>query len=82
MLVDTSFLLVYVHDGVRIECVDCKVRCRLLIGALDKRDMLHDHDSSICIGEVDVGADLSRSTHCSCLAELAQGQTFGPWESN
>ena len=24
--------------------------------------MLHDHDSSICIGEVDVGADLSRST--------------------
>ena len=42
--------------------------------------MLHDHDSSICIGEVDVGADLSRSTHCSCIAELAQGQTFGPWE--
>ena len=44
--------------------------------------MLHVHDSSICIGEVDVGADLSRSTHFLCLAKLAQGQTFGPWESN
>ena len=44
--------------------------------------MLHDHDSPICIGEVDVGADLSKSTHCLCLAELAEGQTFGPWESN
>ena len=58
MLVDTSFLLVYVHDVMSIKCV------------------------SICIGEVDVGADLSRLTHCLCLAELAQGQTFGPWESN
>ena len=27
------------------------------------RYMLHVHDSPICIGEVDVGADLSRSTH-------------------
>ena len=41
-----------------------------------------DAPTSERLTEVDVSADLSRSTHCSCLAELAQGQTFGPWESN
>ena len=35
MLVDTSFLSVYVHVGVSIEYVDCKVKYRLLITALD-----------------------------------------------
>lgn len=46
------------------------------------RVALHGMRIFICIGGVDVGADLSSSTQFSCKKELLQGHTFGPWKSN